>query len=116
MAMWRFASPVSISNSINVYHLITRKERLMKTTHNASNYTVPVVREMTVTLSGNLLSIGKDFVDAVSGKPASKGTVEVNGKMYCFTCTQGQEVAYVALRRTCTKENVRFGSFMSQAI
>lgn len=73
---------------------------------------------MTVTMSGNQMSLGRDFVDAVTGKPASHGEFSVSGsgKVYSWRSTAGIAESESAIRRSAENEGKRVTYFMSQAI
>ncbi len=71
---------------------------------------------MTITKHENELRIGKDFVDAVSGKPASHGSIELNGSIrYNWLSTFSVSDSERALRRAARRENKKVTLFISQA-
>lgn len=72
---------------------------------------------ITITKHEKILKIGKDLVDAVSGKLASHGSIEVNGSVrYDWVSTLPIGDSERILRRAVTKEHKKVTLFMSQAI
>ncbi len=78
----------------------------------------------TITLAGNKLSIGSDFVDAATGHKQSHGWIELgnrsefpNGSFrYEWESTLPINVSESALRQEAKREGRRVTGFMSQAL
>ena len=75
----------------------------------------PALRGYTITREKDTLQIGRDFVDAVTGKAASHGGCTVQGKTLTWTSTLDQRESYRALRQLAEREGKVWGDFWSQA-
>lgn len=69
----------------------------------------------TVTMSGDLLEVGRDFVSAVTGPYLCHGTVEINRKPYPFKSAVNQDLTHRAIRLSAEREGKRLTGMMSQA-
>jgi len=71
----------------------------------------------TLAFGGDKLSIGRDFVDAVTGKPQSKGEIKSNhGPLRQWTSTFNITDTEHILRTSVRSEGARVTFFRSQAV
>ena len=76
----------------------------------------PALRGHTITREKDTLHVGRDFVDAVTGKAVSHGGCTVQGKALTWTSTLDQHESERALRQLAALEGKGWGDFWSQAI
>ena len=73
---------------------------------------------MTMTMTGNEISLGKDFVDAVTGCAVSHGEFTVSGSptVYAWKSTALISQSESVIRQSAKNEGKRVTYFKSQAI
>lgn len=78
---------------------------------------------MMITITDNTIRVGRDFVDAATGRVASHGKVEfsaplvcMSGKRHVWVSTVSQQDTDRAFRAMAKKDGHRMTYIMSQAI
>jgi hypothetical protein len=72
---------------------------------------------MTITSDSLGFSVGVDFVDCITGKPISYGTIQTSSmREQPWRSTLKQEATYKAFVHSAKKEGVRVTFFRSQSV